>query len=261
MADIFISYCKQERELSEALAKDLTDKGYTVWWDTHLLADDRFGAVIDGEIEACTRAIIIWTPRSIKRDWVVSEAQHAHRLGKLVNIVAEGLDPVNIPKPFGLVNAVALEDRTKIIATIDRAKKPTVKKAPVRASTRKRTYPITEAAYIVQAAEQLTAEAKHEGWEADPDDYAIHLITAADELLEAIAAFEKCAQSANLVEFTERVWLRRLQRAIEARRHTVKKEIRWLSKHTTHGVISGARNDLQDSADALIAACIHARRQ
>lgn len=85
MADVFISYFKPERSLTEALANDLAAAGFTVWWDTHLLPDDRFRTVIDAEIDACTRAIIIWTPQSIKRDWVVSEAEHAHRLGKLIN--------------------------------------------------------------------------------------------------------------------------------------------------------------------------------
>jgi hypothetical protein len=144
MADVFISYFKPERSLTEALAKEIEAAGFTVWWDTHLLPDDRFRRVIDSEIEACTRATIIWTPQSIEGDWVISEAEHAHRLGELVNTFAGGLDPVRIPKPFGQVNAVLLEDRRKIIAALSRAASPGPSFAPAGA-----VYPIGEAANIV----------------------------------------------------------------------------------------------------------------
>lgn len=216
-----------------------------------------FRAVIDAEIEACTRAIIVWTPGSIKRDWVISEADHAHRLGKLINTFAADLDPVHIPKPFGQVNALALEDRDKIIATLARARPPPKQPPRLTLVPASQIYPVAEAAQLVDTARRLGAEAEREGWEADPADYAIHLITAAEEVLEAIEQFEEGVQIADLPTFLDRVWVRRLQRVIEERRKTLKKEIDWLHGHTTHGVISGARNDLHFSAEQLIEACCH----
>ena len=79
--------------------------------DTNLLGDDSFRNVIDHEIDACTRAIIIWTPQSITRPWVIAQADHASRLGKLINTVALGVDINRLPKPFGNINALTLEDR------------------------------------------------------------------------------------------------------------------------------------------------------
>lgn len=256
MADVFISYFKAERDLTQALADDITAAGFSMWWDTNLLPDDRFRSVIDAQIEACTRAVIIWTPQSIKRDWVISEADHAHRLGKLTNTYASGLDLAQIPKPFAQVNAVALKDRDKIIATLVRAKKvPSKKTALLSIAASRQIYPVAEAAQIVETAQRLDAETQHEGWEADRADYAIHLITAAEEVLQAIEAFEDGLQSAELTDFSHRVWLRRLQRVIEDGRKTLKKEINWLQAHTTHGVVSGARNDLHFTAGQFLEAC------
>lgn len=258
MADVFISYFKPERSLTEALANDLAAAGFTVWWDTHLLPDDRFRTVIDAEIDACTRAIIIWTPQSIKRDWVVSEAEHAHRLGKLINTYAAGLDPVQIPKPFGQVNAVPIDDRQKIIAALSRAAKPAVKTSlPVNSVPTRQTYPVYGTGTLINTAIRLRSEAQKEGWEADPADYVIHLMTAAEEVHQAIDDFEIGVRSVELPEFSDRVWVRRVQRVVDEGLKTIKKEINWLRSHNSHGVISGARGDLQYVADQLIEACNH----
>jgi hypothetical protein len=254
MADVFISYFKPERSLTEALAREIEAAGFSVWWDTHLLPDDRFRRVIDTEIDSCTRAIIIWTPQSVERDWVISEAEHAHRLGKLVNTFAGGLDPVRIPKPFGQVNAVPLEDRQKIVATLSRA---VTLSSPGAFAPADAAYPISEAAKIVEAAARLDAEAQREGWEADLRDYAIHLITAATEVIRALDAFEAPVASAKLPQFSQRVWVQRLASAIDGARHTLEKEIDWLRTHPTHGVISNSRNDLHFTSEHLMETCRH----
>ena len=222
MAQVFISYFKPERNVTQALADDITAAGFSIWWDTHLLPDDRFRAVIDAEIEACTRAIIIWTPQSIQRDWVVSEAEHAHRLGKPVNTFAGGLDPVRIPKPFGQINAVALEDRQKIIAALSRAAQPSLKKSPGPSlAAAGEAYPISEAVKIVETAMRLDAEARRQDWAQDLRDYTIHLITAAKEVLQAMDTFEAAVPSVELPNFTQRVWVNRLGHAIDGgREHT-----------------------------------------
>ena len=40
MADIFISYSKDDRATIEALAKFLEGRGYTTWWDASLVSVD-----------------------------------------------------------------------------------------------------------------------------------------------------------------------------------------------------------------------------
>jgi hypothetical protein len=38
MADIFISYAKAARPVTEQLASELQAKGFTVWWDSALVS-------------------------------------------------------------------------------------------------------------------------------------------------------------------------------------------------------------------------------
>src|SRR5204863_2349385 len=100
MSDVFISYSKVSRSLAEDVASRLTDAGYSVWWDTSLLAGDAFRMAIDKELDASAATLIIWCPDSIKSIWVLSEADHALRTNKLINAHSSDLHLSEIPKPF-----------------------------------------------------------------------------------------------------------------------------------------------------------------
>ena len=102
---IFISYASSEKALVEGLAAFLEKGGYEVWWDAHLLAGEQFRNKIDEQLDDCAVAIVIWTPTSVKSKWVIAEAEHADRLGKLVTARSPNLDPIRIPKPFGVYHA------------------------------------------------------------------------------------------------------------------------------------------------------------
>src|SRR5262249_25572245 len=41
MADVYISYYISHREYTRSFAKELEEKGFTVWWDTDLIAENR----------------------------------------------------------------------------------------------------------------------------------------------------------------------------------------------------------------------------
>jgi len=70
MADVFISYSRSHREFTRTLAKELEEKGVTVWWDTDLIAGESFRERIIQELKACKAAIVIWTPDSVHSDYV-----------------------------------------------------------------------------------------------------------------------------------------------------------------------------------------------
>jgi TIR domain len=77
MADIFVSYAKTDRLLASKLVAMLEAEGWTVWWDTSLGVADLYRDEIMKQLAAARAAISIWTPNSIRSDWVRAEAGRA----------------------------------------------------------------------------------------------------------------------------------------------------------------------------------------
>jgi hypothetical protein len=105
MADIFISYAREDVATAERLARYLERRGWTVWWDRRILAGKEFDEVIESEIQAAGCVIVIWTQESVKSRWVKVEAGEAHKREILVPVVVDGCTP---PLAFRNVQSVAL---------------------------------------------------------------------------------------------------------------------------------------------------------
>jgi hypothetical protein len=116
MADVFISYSKVRRALTEALARHLEAEGFSVWWDTDLLPADNFRAEINRQLDIARAVVIVWTPESKSSEWVCAEADRAHEQRKLVNSHSAGLTPRQIPMPFNQIHSVPIENREAIVA-------------------------------------------------------------------------------------------------------------------------------------------------
>ena len=74
MADIFLSYKKEDRVIAERLVAALRKAGKSVWWDDALNPQQAWDAMIEREIAAAAYVVVLWTPRSVTSDWVRSEA-------------------------------------------------------------------------------------------------------------------------------------------------------------------------------------------
>jgi TIR domain len=118
MADVFISYAKAQRRLAEGLAREMSAASFSVWWDTNLLPNQVFRSEIDKQLDCCKATIVIWTPDSIASEWVLAEADHAHRQGKLINTHSPELAPDRIPKPFGQVHSVVVDNLQGLLAAV-----------------------------------------------------------------------------------------------------------------------------------------------
>ena len=114
MADIFISYSKDQPEPTVALSRYLKRIGYSTWWDTRLLSGEQFEARITEEIRGAKYVIVIWTPQSVRSDWVRAEAQLADKLKKLITIRTPDLDYARIPLPFNNRHTDLISERGKI---------------------------------------------------------------------------------------------------------------------------------------------------
>ena len=103
MADIFISYKREERESARRVAEALEAYGFSVWWDGDLLPGEQYRTVTLEILDTCRAAIVLWSARSAVSGWVLDEAQRAMSKGKLIPVRIEGF--TDYPLGFGQLHA------------------------------------------------------------------------------------------------------------------------------------------------------------
>jgi formylglycine-generating enzyme required for sulfatase activity len=118
MTDIFISYKSEERSLPQSLAEDLRQAGYTVWWDMELVGGLAFRRQILERLEAARAVIVIWTPASVTSEFVLDEADHAKRAGKLIPVRVPELSTHDIPLGHRQGQTYPLAERHRIIGAL-----------------------------------------------------------------------------------------------------------------------------------------------
>lgn len=103
MADIFLSYSRDDHDRVAPVVAALEARGWTVWWDMDVHGGDPWSDVIEAELTNARCVIVAWSKLSAKGDWVREEARIANKAHKLVPILLEPVDP---PFGFGGVQAV-----------------------------------------------------------------------------------------------------------------------------------------------------------
>jgi hypothetical protein len=131
MADIFVSYAKTDRSLASKLVAMLEAEGWSVWWDTSLGAADLYRDEIMKQLVSARAVIAIWTPNSIRSDWVRAEAGTAKKEGKLIPVKTPDVAYADIPLPFGEMHTENLEASELIrAAVVAQLAKPAVEPTP-----------------------------------------------------------------------------------------------------------------------------------
>ena len=128
MADIFLSYSKSDYALALKLSAFLESEGWSVWWDRSLGAADHYRDEIMKQLVAARAVIAIWSPNSIRSDWVRAEAGRAKADGKLIPVKTPELTYADIPLPFGEMHTenVASTDliRAAVVAQLAKPSAP-----------------------------------------------------------------------------------------------------------------------------------------
>lgn len=107
MADIFISYKREERPTALRLATALEAAGWTVWWDLELVGGERFDDTIQAELDKARCVVVLWSTRSVGSDFVKDEASYA--LGQRKLLPAR-IDDANVPFRFHRLHTVDLTE-------------------------------------------------------------------------------------------------------------------------------------------------------
>jgi len=105
MADVFISYARENNGEAALLELALKDAGYSVWRDSELKPRDTWDTRIEEQLRLARAVVVVWTPHSVRSEWVRIEAEFARREDKLVPTILHKCD---VPIAFSLIQAVDL---------------------------------------------------------------------------------------------------------------------------------------------------------
>src|SRR5580658_8409445 len=97
MSDVFVSYEHSSRAAAPQVAEALRGLGYEVWMDDQLPAHRPFGDGLEERLDAARSVVVIWSAAATKSGWVRSEASHARKARKLVQLRIDAARP---PMPF-----------------------------------------------------------------------------------------------------------------------------------------------------------------
>ncbi|MDR3517170.1 MAG: SUMF1/EgtB/PvdO family nonheme iron enzyme [Azospirillaceae bacterium] len=105
MADVFLSYKKEDIRAAEAVVAGLRAAGFSVWWDDSLTPKTAWDVALEREIAMAATVVVLWTPRSVQSDWVRTEAHYGQDRGKLIPVMREDC---SIPIAFMLRQTINL---------------------------------------------------------------------------------------------------------------------------------------------------------
>ncbi len=92
-AEIFISYSRDDEMFVSRLVKALEASGYSVWWDTRISAGSEFDNVIENALAGASCVVVVWSRKSVTREWVKNEASEGLRRGILIPIRIDDVEP------------------------------------------------------------------------------------------------------------------------------------------------------------------------
>lgn len=96
MADVFISYSREDRLQAEHIARGLSAMGLEVFWDNEIPPGQTWADYIEGKLAQCNAVIVLWSQHSVKSQWVREEARMGREKAKLIPALLDGA-----PAPFG----------------------------------------------------------------------------------------------------------------------------------------------------------------
>ena len=126
MADVFLSYKREDAARARKLVAALREAGLEVWWDEDIPPSAPWEATIEKALAAARTVVVCWTPASVASENVRSEARVAREDGRLIQAF---LKPCAPPLFFGERQGVDLgkwrgnADDPRIAALVETVRK------------------------------------------------------------------------------------------------------------------------------------------
>jgi adenylate cyclase len=89
MADVFISYAREDAETARRFAEAFQSAGCSVWWDDELRSGEAFDESIERALREARAVVVLWSRTSVISRWVRAEATQADRNRTLVPVMIE----------------------------------------------------------------------------------------------------------------------------------------------------------------------------
>ena len=96
MANIFLSYDRDDEARARPIAKQLELAGHSVWWDRQIKGGGEFSAEIEAALTKADKVVVLWSERAVRSAWVRDEAAVGRDTGRLVPATIDGT-----PAPLG----------------------------------------------------------------------------------------------------------------------------------------------------------------
>ena len=106
LADVFLSYARDDEAVARRVARALGNSGFEVWWDADLPAHRAYSDVIERNLQDAKAVVVLWSATAAKSQWVRAEADFARNAGKLVQAQLDGTLP---PMPFNQIQCADLK--------------------------------------------------------------------------------------------------------------------------------------------------------
>ena len=105
LADVFLSYNREDQQTARLFAERFEANGLQVWWDTTLRAGEAYDEVTEAALRSAKAVVVLWSSRAVASRWVRAEATLAQRNNTLVPCMIE---PCERPIMFELIQTADL---------------------------------------------------------------------------------------------------------------------------------------------------------
>ena len=105
MADIFISYAREDHAQAARLARQFEAQDWSVWWDRTIPTGRTFDEVIEEAIDGAKCIMVLWSEHSVSSRWVRTEAQEGMDRNVLTPVL---IQDCKIPLAFRRIQAADL---------------------------------------------------------------------------------------------------------------------------------------------------------
>lgn len=107
MADVFLSYAREDAARAEQIARGLEEAGLSVFWDNEIPPGQTWADYIEQKLTQCKALIVLWSSHSVGSQWVREEARMGRDKSVLIPVMIDNVQP---PFGFGEVQAANLSN-------------------------------------------------------------------------------------------------------------------------------------------------------